>query len=83
MKKLSALLHAITSKHVGFFVFLSTIWALEHIENKHNLHCGKNCMGKFCECLREHAKNIIDFEKKNMLPLIKEELKAHQDAKVC
>ena len=28
-------------------------------------------------------KNIIDFEKENMLPLTKEELKLHQDAKVC
>ena len=28
-------------------------------------------------------KNIIDFEKKKMLPLTKEELKSHQDAKVC
>ena len=40
-------------------------------------------MKKFCESLREHAKNIIDFEKKKMLPLRKEELKSHQDAKVC
>ena len=28
-------------------------------------------------------KNIIDFEKENMLPLTKEELKLYQDAKVC
>ena len=33
--------------------------------------------------LREHAKNIIDFEKKKILPSTKEELKSHQDAKVC
>ena len=39
-------------------------------------------MKKFCESLREHEKNIIDFEKKKMLPLIKEELKSHQDVKV-
>ena len=31
-------------------------------------------MKKFCESLREHAKNT-DFEKKNMLLLTKEELK--------
>ena len=36
----------------------------------------------FCESLREHAKNIVDFEKKLMLPPAKEELKSHQDAKV-
>ena len=34
-------------------------------------------MKKFCESLREHTKNIIDFEKKKMLPLTKEELKSH------
>ena len=40
-------------------------------------------MKEFCTSLREHAKNITDFEKKKMLPLTKEELKSHQDAKVC
>ena len=40
-------------------------------------------MKKFCTFLKEHAKNIIDFEKKKMLPLTKEELKSHKDAKVC
>ena len=40
-------------------------------------------MEKFCTSLREHAKNIIYFGKKNMLPLTKEELKSHQDEKVC
>ena len=39
-------------------------------------------MKKFCESLREHAKNTIDFVKKKMLPSIMEELKPHQDAKV-
>ena len=38
-------------------------------------------MKKFCESLREHTKNIIDFEKKKMLPLTKKELKSYQDAK--
>ena len=32
--------------------------------------------------LREHAKNIIDFEKRKILPLTKEELKSYQYAKV-
>ena len=39
-------------------------------------------MKKFCTSLREHTKNIIDLEKKKMLPLTEEELKLHQDAKV-
>ena len=39
-------------------------------------------MKRFCESLREYAKNIIDFEKKKVLPSTKGELKSHQDAKV-
>ena len=40
-------------------------------ENKHTLYHGEECMKKFCETLREHTKNIIDFEKKKMLLLNK------------
>ena len=32
----------------------STIWAFDNIEKKHTLYCGKDCMKKFCESLREH-----------------------------
>ena len=38
-------------------------------------------MKKFCNSSREHAKNIINLDKK-MSPLRKEELKSSQDAKV-
>ena len=47
------------------------------------LYHGKDCIKKFCASLREHAKKIIDLEKKKMLLLTKEELKSHQDARVC
>ena len=60
-----------------------TIWAFDHIENKLSSYRGKDYMKKFCVSLREHAKNIIDFQKKKMLPLTKEKLKSHQDAKLC
>ena len=41
-------------------------------------------MKKFCSSLREHATNVINFEKKQMLPLTKkEELKSYEGAKVC
>ena len=60
---------------------MSTIWGFNHIEDKHTLYRGKDCMKKFCESLREHKKIIIDFEKRRILPLMKEELKSHQDVK--
>ena len=62
---------------------MSTIWAFDHMENKHTLYRKKDCMKKFCTSLREHAKNIIDIEQNKMLPLTKEKLKSHQDARVC
>ena len=52
---------------------------------------GKGCikkldckiLGLHCESLREHAKNLIDFKNKRMLPLTNEKLKSHEDAKLC
>ena len=35
------------------------------------------------DSLREHAANVINFEKKKMLPLTEKELKSHQDAIQC
>ena len=69
-------------EHIPCGYSISTIWAFDHIENKHTLHRGKDCMKKFCKSLREHTKNIIDFEKNKMSTLTKEELKSHQDVKV-
>ena len=62
---------------------MSTIWGFDNIEKKHTLYSGEDCLKRLCKSLREHAKNIIDFEKQKMLPLTKEELKSYQDAKVC
>ena len=52
---------------------MSTIWAFEHIENKHTLYSRKDCIKKFRSSLRKHATNILDFEKKKILSLTKEE----------
>ena len=56
-------------EHIPCAYSTSTIWAFDHIGNKHTLYRGKDCMKKFCESLKEHAKSIIDFEKKKMLQL--------------
>ena len=67
-------------EHIPCRYSMSTIWAFDDIENKHTCI---NCMKLFCDSLREHAKNVVDFEKKIRLPLAKEELKPRQDAKAC
>ena len=43
-------------KHIPCRYSTSTIWAFGHIEKKHNLYHREDCMKKFCESLREHAK---------------------------
>ena len=40
-------------------------------------------MKKFCKDLREHAAKIINYEKKDMIPLTKKEEKHHNKQKVC
>ena len=57
------------SKHIASGFLMSTISSLKSMENKHDVGIGKDCMKKFCECLREHAKEIISFKKKKMKSL--------------
>ena len=40
-------------------------------------------MKKFCENLREIVLRIINYEKKKIIPLTKEERRAHRWAKIC
>ena len=70
-------------EHIPYGYSMSTIWAFNNIENKHTLYRGEHCMKKFCTSLREYATNVVNFEKKKMLSFRKEELKSHQDVKVC
>ena len=62
---------------------MSIIWGFDHMEDKHTLYCGKHCMKKFSESLRENAKSVTDFENKKILPLTRKELKSHEDVEKC
>ena len=70
-------------EHIPCAYSMSTIWALDNIENKHSLYRGEDCTKMFCSSLRKHATNVINFEKNKMLPLTEEKLKLHQDSIVC
>ena len=50
---------------------MSTISSFTKIENKHDVHRGKDYIKKFCEFLREHAMETINFRKKKMKLLTK------------
>lgn len=45
---------------------MSAMWEFDNIENMHSLYHGKDYVKKFYTSLRDHAKNVIDFEKQKM-----------------
>ena len=62
---------------------MSTISSFQSIENKHNVYKGKDCMKKTCESLREHIMKIINFKKKTMKLLTKEQQESYKNANIC
>ena len=46
------------SKHIPSDFSMSTTSSFRSIENKHDVHRGKDCIKKFCESLKEHAMKI-------------------------
>ena len=59
------------NKHTPSGCSLFTHCSFNTTKNKLDYYRGKNCMKKFCLDLREHAAKIINYEKKEMIPLTK------------
>ena len=62
---------------------MSTISSFTSIENEHDVYRGKDRMKKFCEALREHGMKIINFKKKKLKLLTKEQQESYENAKIC
>ena len=71
------------NKHtpLGYSIFTSCLF--DESKNKLNYYRGKDCMKKFCKDLKEHATRIINYEKKTIIPLIKEEKINYNDQQIC
>ena len=65
----------------GYSIF--THCSFDKSKNKLNYYIGEDCMAKFCKDLREHATKIINYEKKDMIPLTKKEEENYNNQKVC
>ena len=59
------------------------ISSFKNIENKYDKYRNKDCMKKFCTSLREHSMKTINFRKKKMKLLTKEQQKSYQNVKTC
>ena len=62
---------------------MSTISSFKSIENKHDVYRGNYCLKRFCEPLREHAIELIDFKKKKIKSSPNEQQKSYQNSKIC
>ena len=71
------------NKHTpsGYSIF--THCSFDKSKSKLNYYRGEDCMKRFCKDLREHATKIINCEKKDMLPLTKEEEENYNNQDVC
>ena len=62
-------------KHTPCGYSLFTHCSFDTTKNKFDYYRGKNCMKNFCPDVREHATKIINYEKKEMIPLTKNKRK--------
>ena len=71
------------NKHTPYGYSLFTHCSFDATKNKLDYYRGKNCTKNFCLNLKEHAIKIINYEKKELIPLTGKEEKKHNKQKVC
>ena len=71
------------NKHTPSSYSLFAHYSFDTTKNKLDYYRGKKCMKNFCLDLREYVTKIINYEKKEMIPLTKEEKDWHNQQKVC
>ena len=71
------------NKHTPTGYSLFTHCSFDKTKNNLDYYRGEDCMKKFCKDLREHTTKIINYEKKDMIPLTKKEEIYHNKQKVC
>ena len=62
---------------------MSTISSFKDTENQHDVDGGKDCMNKFCKCLKKHTRKKISFKKKKMKLLTNEQQESYENRKIC
>ena len=57
--------------------------SFDSTKDKLDCYRGKDCMEKFCKDLKKHVTKIINYEKKEMIPLTDKENKSYKKQKLC
>ena len=71
------------NKHAPSGYSLFTQCSFDTAKNKLHYYIGKNCMKNFCLDLSEHTTKINYYEKKEMIPLTREEKRSHRIQRRC
>ena len=71
------------NKHAASGYSLFTHCSFDTTKIKLDYYRGKNCMKNFCLDLKEYTTKIINYEKKEMIPLTKKKEKMHNKQRVC
>ena len=71
------------NQHVPSGYSIYTNYSFDKANNKLSYYRGKDCMKRFCKDLKDHATKIIDFKKKTMIPLTKEEEDNYNKENTC
>ena len=71
------------AKHTPSGYSWFTWCSFDELKNELGYHRGKDCMKKFCKNFRDQAIKIINYEKKEMIPLTDEETESYEKQKVC
>ena len=71
------------NKHTPSGYSLFTSCSFDPTKNKLDCYKGEDCMESFCKDLREHAIKIMNYEKKEMIPLTHEQNELYEMQKVC
>ena len=71
------------TKHKPSGYAWSLIWSFDDTKNKQYFYREKDCIKKFCKDLKELGTEMINFKKKEMIPLTNKEIKSYEKQKVC
>ena len=60
-----------------------TCYSFDKSKTERNYYRGKDCMEALCKDLRDQVMKIINYEKKEMIPLTNEEKESYEKQKNC
>ena len=70
-------------KHKSSGYAWCSICSFDETKNRRYFYRGKDCIEKFCKDLKELRTEMINFKKKEMIPLTNKEIKSYEKQKVC